>query len=136
MNDDLHQITSSLQLLDEDKSDSLLSLTYSHFFTACPEGEFLWEKDDLDSRTKMFNGIILTIMDNLTRPEICEKNLASDVKDHDEYGVDKGMYGLFFTSLFEALSSVLGDAFNQEMQQAWKRQLGRIEEMAHKHTRK
>ena len=134
MNADLEQITSSLQLLDEDKSDNLLSLTYSHFFDACPEGKPLWEKDDPDSRSKMFNGIILTIMDNLTRPEICENNLVSDVKDHDEYGVDKGMYGLFFTSLLEALNSVLGEAFDQEMQQAWKRQLGQLEDMAHKHT--
>ena len=134
MQNDLNQITASLQLLDEDKSDNLLSLTYSHFFEVCPEGQSLWEKDDPDSRSKMFNGIILTIMDNLTRPEVCEKNLASDVKDHDEYGVDKNMYGLFFTSLFEALNSVLGETFNQEMQLAWQRQLGHLEKMAHKHT--
>lgn len=134
MHTDLEQITSSLQLLDEDKSDTLLSLTYSQFFEACPEGQSLWEKDDPDSRSKMFNGIILTIMDNLTRPEVCEKNLASDVKDHDEYGVDKDMYGLFFTSLFEALNSVLGEAFNQEMQLAWQRQLSQLKNMAHKHT--
>jgi len=134
MNDDLHQITSSLQLLDEDKSDNLLSLTYSTFFEVCPEAESLWEKDDPDSRGKMFNGIILTIMDNLTRPEVCENNLASDVKDHDEYGVDKGMYGLFFTSLLQALNTILGEDFNQEMQQAWKRQLDQLEGMAHKHT--
>jgi hemoglobin-like flavoprotein len=134
MNDDLHQITSSLQLLDEDKSENLLSLTYSTFFEACQDAESLWEKDDPDSRGKMFNGIILTIMDNLTRPEICENNLASDVKDHDEYGVNKGMYGLFFTSLLEALRATLGENFNQEMQQAWKRQLEQLEGLAHKHT--
>jgi len=134
MNDDLHQITSSLQLLDEDKSDNLLSLTYSTFFAVCPEAESLWEKDDPDSRGKMFNGIILTIMDNLTRPEVCENNLASDVKDHDEYGVDKGMYGLFFTSLLQALNTILGEDFNQEMQQTWKRQLDQLEGMAHKHS--
>ena len=134
MNDDVRQITSSLQLLDEDKSENLLSLTYSFFFAACPEAESLWEKDDPDSRAKMFNGIILTIMDNLTRPEICENNLASDVKEHDEYGVDKGMYGLFFTSLFEALRATLAEDFNQEMQQAWKHQLDQLEGMTHKHT--
>ena len=134
MQSDLDQITSSLQLLDEDKSDNLLSLTYSHFFEACPQAESLWEKDDPDSRAKMFNGIILTIMDNLTRPEICESNLASDVKDHDEYGVDKNMYGLFFTSLLEALKATLGEAFNQEMQQAWTYQLSQLESMAHTHT--
>ena len=136
MQNDLNQITSSLQLLDEDKSESLLSLTYSHFFKTCPEGESLWEKDDPDSRAKMFNGIILTIMDNLTRPEICEQNLAADIKEHDEYGVDKGMYGLFFISLLAALNTTLGEAFNQEMQQAWTRQLGQLENMAHKHTRR
>ena len=134
MQNDLNQITSSLQLLDEDKSEKLLSLSYSLFFKASPEAESLWEKDDPDSRAKMFNGIILSIMDNLTRPEICESNLASDVKDHDSYGVNREMYGLFFTSLLDALHATLGEDFNQAMQQAWKRQLKQLENMAHKHT--
>lgn len=134
MQNDLENITSSLQLLDEDKSENLLSLTYSTFFEACPEAESLWGKDDPDSHGKMFNGIILTIIDNLTRPEICERNLASDVKNHDEYSVDKEMYGLFFTSLLDALRTTLGEDFNQGMQQAWQRQLNQLESMAHKHS--
>lgn len=134
MKDDLNQIHATLQLLNDEVSETILSTTYSRFFAACPSAESLWEKDDSVSRGKMFNSVILTIMDNLTRPEICENNLIKDIKDHDDYGVDKEMYGLFFRSLEKALSETLGEAFSQQMAQAWERQLAQIENLAHKHT--
>ncbi len=134
MNDDMAQVYATLQLLDDKKSESLLSETYLRFFKVCPEAESLWEKDDPASRGKMFNSVILTIMDNMARPEISEKNLQSDVKEHNDYGVSKEMYSLFFCSLIEALNETLGENFNQDMEQAWKRQFDQIEGQVDKHT--
>ncbi|OMH26643.1 globin [Motiliproteus sp. MSK22-1] len=134
MENQLDKIYSTLQLLDDEKSEKLINETYSIFFNAHPEAVLLWSKDDPESRSKMFNGVILTIIDNLTRPDIFKNNLLSDVKDHDEYGVDKEMYGGFFLSLTEALKKTLGSEFNQEMELAWKHQLAHIRELVHKHT--
>ena len=136
MQNDLQTIHASLQLLSDEKSEKLLSKTYTDFFTRCPEAESLWEKDDPVSRAKMFNSVILTVMDNITRPEICEKNLQSDIKDHDDYGVSKEMYGLFFCALITTLKEMIGDEFNQEMESAWRSQLNQIECQAHKYTGK
>lgn len=127
MKDDMKQVYATMQLLNDETSESLLTETYLRFFEVCPEAESLWEKDDPVSRAKMFNSIILTIMDNLSRPEICEKNLQSDVKEHIEYGVSSEMYGLFFNALIEALKETLNDDFNQDMELAWRRQLDKIE---------
>lgn len=136
MSSDLMHITSTLQMLDDDQSEHLLALTYAQFFKVCPQAQALWEKDNPDSRGKMFNGIVLTLMDNMTRPEVCEINLASDVKNHDEYGVNREMYGLFFSSLHYALADTLGDAFSEDMSLAWKNQLQQLEKTAHKHTQR
>lgn len=134
MERDLEQIDATLQLLTDEKSEDLLDITYSRFFQVCPEAETLWEKDDPVSRGKMFNGVILTIVDNITRPQIGENNLVSDVKDHDGYGVSKVMYQQFFDSLVEALDEVLGDGFTDEMKSAWRGQLSQIKTLIHKHT--
>lgn len=134
MKDDMKQVYATMQLLNDETSESLLAETYLRFFKVCPEAESLWEKDDPSSRAKMFNSIVLTIMDNLTRPEIFEKNLQSDVKEHNEYGVSGEMYGLFFCSLIDALKETLGDDFSQDMELAWKRQFDQIEGRVDKHT--
>ena len=93
----------------------------------------MWEKDDPISRGKMFDSVILSIVDNITRPQIGENNLVSDVKDHDGYGVSNAMYQQFFESLVEALEEVLGDGFTVEMKSAWQRQLSQIKTLIHKH---
>ena len=136
MEHDLEQIDATLQLLTDEKSEDLLNITYSRFFEVCPEAETLWEKDDPVSRAKMFNGVILTVFDTITRPQIGESNLESDVKDHDGYGVSKAMYQQFFDSLLDALDVVLGDAFTVEMKSAWLGQLSQIKTLIHKHTGK
>ncbi len=134
MERDLEQIDGTLQLLTDEKSEELLNITYSRFFQLCPDAETLWEKDDPVSRGKMFNGVILTIVDNITRPQIGENNLVSDVKDHDGYGVSNEMYQQFFDSLVDALAEVLGDEFTAEMMSAWRGQLSQIKTLIHKHT--
>jgi len=131
---DLKKIHETLQLLDDEKSDSLLTITYQRFFSICPDSEALWEKDDPISRGKMLNSIILTVMDNIVRPDICENNVISDVKDHDGYGVNKDMYGLFFSSLIAAFHEVLGEGFNTDMDKAWTHQLELLECKVHKYT--
>lgn len=136
MEHDLEQIDATLQLLTDAKSEDLLNVTYSRFFQVCPKAETLWEKDDPVSRGKMFNGVILTIFDNISRPKIGEDNLVSDVKDHDGYGVSKEMYQQFFDSLVGALEEVLGEAFTVEMSTAWRGQLTKIKTLIHKHTEK
>ena len=134
MEHDLEQIDATLQLLTDEKSEELLNITYSRFFQICPDAETLWEKDDPVSRGKMFNGVILTIVDNITRPQIGENNLVSDVKDHDGYGVSNAMYQQFFDSLVEGLEKVLGNNFTAEMMSAWRGQLSQIKTLIHKHT--
>ncbi len=123
---DFGVIQSSLQLLNEEKTEKLISLTYAIFFEACPAAESLWEKDDPESRSKMFNGVILMVIDKLMRPEIFNVNLDTDIKDHHGYGVKKEMYAMFFHSLMAALREVLSDDFTEEMLQAWEKQLEQI----------
>ena len=123
---DFGLIQNSLQLLNEEKTEKLISLTYVIFFETCPEAESLWEKDDPESRSKMFNGVILMVIDKLMRPEIFIANLGADIKDHHGYGVKKEMYALFFQSLMTALREVLSDDFTEEMMHAWEKQLEQL----------
>jgi len=134
MTNDVELIDSTLQLLTDENSERLLTRTYERFFSVCPAAESLWEKDDPASRAKMFNGVILAVMDNLLRPQMGENNLISDVRDHDGYGVKKDMYGMFFGSMVEALKEALGEGFTVDMEVAWKRQFSQIEGTVCKHT--
>jgi len=120
---DLYLIQESLQLLNDEKSERLIALSYAYFFEACPKAELLWEKDDPVSRLKMFNGVILTLIDKLSRPQIYQTNLRQDIKDHHSYGVKGEMYVLFFKALRDALAQVLADDLSDEMQRAWREQL-------------
>ncbi len=134
MTDDIELIDAALQLLTEENSERLLARTYECFFSVCPTAESLWEKDDPVSREKMFNGVILAVMDNLMRPQMGENNLISDVRDHEGYGVKQEMYGLFFESLVAAFKETLGDSFTLAMEGAWKRQFKNIEETVCHHV--
>lgn len=134
MHNDLLLIQKTLQSLDNETGEKLLRQTYERFFAACPAAAELWEKDDPVSRGKMFNGVILSVFDHLARPDIGEKNLRSDIRDHDDYGVSTQMYGMFFSALLETLSAVLGEGFDEDMAQAWERQLNGINSLVHKYT--
>lgn len=135
MINDIELIDGALQLLTDENSEHLLARTYEQFFTVCPTAETLWEKDDPGSRAKMFNGVILAVMDNILRPQMGENNLISDVRDHDGYGVKKDMYGMFFESMIEALKTTLGESFTVDMEEAWRRQFSQIEGTVCKHAR-
>ena len=68
---------------------------------------------DVNSQGKMFNAILLSVMDGLTQPETQHRNLVSDVREHKGYGVDRAMYGLFCTP-WGCLREVGGEAIPDE----------------------
>jgi hemoglobin-like flavoprotein len=122
----LEFIQASLHLLDEQHSTDLTTETYAHFFQQCPSAKSLWEKDDHTSRIKMLNGVLLSVIDSLTRPDMAKRNLAIDVKEHIGYGVKDHMYALFFDSLLHAFKQVLTNRFTLEMEQAWTAQFDHL----------
>jgi len=133
MKTDHKLILSSLDLFTEERSKQLVNLSYKIFFEACPNAEKLWSKDDYASREKMLNSIILMVVDHINRPNICEQNLKSDIKDHKDYDVDFDMYLLFFNSLSNALPQALGSEFSIDMADAWRRQFKSLHDLIVKH---
>ena len=130
---DLKVIQSSLQLLDDDKSEQLITLTYALFFKNCPQAEILWRVDDPVSRIKMFNGVILMVIDKLNRPTVYESNLNTDTREHHEYGVTSEMYVLFFRALIDSFVHVLSSDFSNEMKLTWERQFECIDQTIQKY---
>ncbi len=126
MSDDIHLLMTSLQLLSHEQSEQWQAATYARFFEQCPEGPHLWGKDDPASRAKMFNAVILAIIDNLARPDTGARNLQADLHTHQGYGVNPAMYALFLEALQVTLADTLGEAMTPEMTQAWARQTGRM----------
>ena len=131
----LMMIRKTLMLLDDEKSERLIKTSYEHFFTLNPAAEDLWEGDGATAKGKMFNNIILTVMDNLVRPEIVEGHLASEAADHKGYGTSNDMYAQFFQAVIAAFTVVLGDEFDAEMQQVWQRQFDQLEGITCKHAK-
>jgi len=133
MKTDHKLILSSLDLFTEERSKQLVNLSYKIFFEACPNAKELWSKDDYASREKMLNSIILMVVDHINRPNICEQNLKSDIKDHKDYDVDFEMYLLFFNSLSNALPQALGSELSIDMADAWRRQFKSLHDLIVKH---
>ncbi len=131
----LMMVRKTLMLLDDEKSERLISATYEHFFQLNPVAEDLWEGDATVSKGKMFNNIILTIMDNIMRPEMVEGHLANEAADHKGYGTGVDMYAQFFQAMIGAFTTVLGDRFDAEMQQVWQSQFNQLEGITCKHAR-
>jgi len=134
MNIDHTLILSSLNLFTEERSEKFVDLSYKDFFEVCPSAKLLWATDDYASREKMLNSVILMVVDNINRPNICEQNLRSDIKDHKDYGVDYDMYMLFFKSLSNAFPQALGSEFTSDMADAWNRQFKSLHDLVAKHV--
>ena len=127
MSADLNLIHRTFQSMSADTGEQWLTRTYALFAERCPEGAALWATPDVNSQGKMFNAILLSVMDGLTQPETQHRNLVSDVREHKGYGVDRAMYGLFLHAMGDALREVGGEAIPDEEFSAWERQLLAIE---------
>jgi len=136
MHKDLSNIQASLNLLNDQSSEQLIALTYSIFFKACPKAKSLWEKDDPISRNKMFNATLLSVIDKLTRPEVSQQYLKTDINDHQGYKVENSMYLLYFDAIVSAFEQVLGELFTDDIKASWLSQFRLLEEdidLIHRH---
>ncbi len=130
MSADQELILSTFQSLDAEMGERWLTRTYAIFAERCPEGAALWESPDASGKGKMFNAILLSVMDGVTQPETQRRNLASDVREHQEYGVQSAMYGAFLRAMLDALKETGGAEVSEDVFIAWERQLKAIESQA------
>lgn len=93
-------------------------LFYQKFFEIDPTVRPLF-KGDMKQQGLMLMTAIGMAVSNLDRPETIAGNIEALGQRHRQYGVRAADYNTFGAALMWTLEQVLGDAFTQEVREAW-----------------
>lgn len=93
-------------------------LFYQKFFEMDPTVRPLF-KGDMKQQGLMLMTAIGMAVSNLDRPETIAGNIEALGHRHHQYGVRPADYNTFGAALMWTLEQVLGDAFTQEVREAW-----------------
>jgi len=112
------ELTQAFEALAERDID-LSPQIYERFFQLRPDAEGLMQQSDVNMRGRMLDQTFELLMD----PDVLgpESYFRWEVTNHvSAYGVSADMYGPYFQAVGDALASVLGDLWTQQIASAWR----------------
>ncbi|WP_372873617.1 globin family protein [Pseudomonas sp.] len=99
-------------------ADEAAALFYHNLFTADPSLKPLFKGDMLAQGKKLMQMIGVAV-DKLNELEVLVPVLQRLGAGHVDYGVEDSHYATVGTALLKTLGQGLGDAFTEEVEQAW-----------------
>ena len=119
-------IERSLELVAE-RGDPT-ALVYARVFAAHPEMEALFVRDkDGGVRGNMLAEAIHAILDFIARDTYGGNLMRVEIVNHENLGVPKEVFGMFFTAMRDAFKDALGAQWSGEFDEAWAALLARID---------
>ena len=112
-----HLLRASLDMLGSDIRE-VATLSYERLFTLDPSLRLLFRGDMVAQERKWISTLTLMVR-NLDRPAPIMPVVQELGRRHRSYGVRASDYALVGESLLWSLGQVLGEAFSEEMRQAW-----------------
>lgn len=124
MNVDL--IERTLEIAGE-RDEDLTSRVYLRLFAAHPEMEALFIRDTSGSvRGEMLARVFEMILDFIDRRAYAAQMIQCEVVTHEGYGVPPEVFGIFFSTVADALQERLGADWTKGMDTAWRDLLGEM----------
>ena len=111
------------------QADDLVSTFYDNLFTDYPAARPLFEHSDMAKQKQMLKGGLVTVVENLRKPEILSKALKGLGARHVKYGALPEHYPLVGNSLLKALEQHAGSAWTTDVKDAWVGAYGAITEL-------
>ena len=123
---DAAAITRSLELVAE-RGDPA-AMVYARVFAAYPEMEALFVRDtDGSIRGNMLSEAIAALLDFIGGNRYGANLMRIEVVNHENLGVPREVFPVFFAAMRDGFAEILGAAWSNEIDQAWREMLGEIE---------
>jgi len=123
MKPDADAILRSLEIVAE-RCEDLVPPVYGRFYARFPEARKMFGRDENNfHQGQMFNGMLLAIIEH-AEGRCPMGSIRAWVADHNALGVGREMFPVMFSAVFEAIKAAMGDAWNDEFEGAWHRQIG------------
>lgn len=114
-------IERSLEIAAENGAD-LTSAVYARLFRERPELEAMFVMDtDGAVRGEMLSRVFAAILDLIGDGAYAQNWIRAEATTHEGYLVPREDFARFFEIVAECVREACGDAWNVEMQSAWKR---------------
>jgi hemoglobin-like flavoprotein len=101
------------------QADELVDDFYNRLFTQYPQIRSMFHSP-MEQQKQYLIAVLAMVVTNLRNPEVLTKNLGElGLRHAAQYGVSREQYPIVGQILLESLAHVAGDAWNDELQQAW-----------------
>ena len=109
------------------KADQLVDTFYRNLFNDFPAVKPLFEKAEMAEQKKKLFAALKLVVENLRRPEVLVPALESMGSRHVDYGAEEAHYPAVGSTLIKSLAETAGDAWTEEMTQAWTEAYGEVQ---------
>ena len=118
-------LRSSLELVLS-REDTVTERFYEILFERYPQAKPLFGHNAADAQAKMLQEAIVAVVDHLEDEAWLGQTLGGLGRTHVDYGVTEEMFPWVGECLLAALAAAAGDAWNDEIEQAWTEAYGAI----------
>ena len=108
------------------QADRLVDVFYQHLFEDYPAVKPLFEKAEMAEQKKKLIASLVLVVENLRNPEVLGPALEKMGARHVGYGAQEAHYPAVGATLLKSLAEVAGDAWTDEMNDAWTEAYGEI----------
>lgn len=123
---DAAAITRSLELVAE-RGDPTAAV-YARVFSVHPEMEQLFVRDvDGSVRGNMLSEVVNAVLDLIDRDSYGTNLMRIEAVNHENLGVPRNVFPLFFTAMRDVFRDELGAAWSAEIDAAWGALLSKID---------
>ena len=112
------------------RCDDLTPLVYRRLFREHPEAEAMFRREGGDLvKGSMLALAIEAMLDFAGERSGHFRMIECEVASHDAYGTPRKLFGEFFGVIADTVRDLLGDDWSPEMEQAWWKFLGEIDQV-------
>jgi hemoglobin-like flavoprotein len=112
------------------RCEDLTTLVYRRLFDAHPEARAMFRTEGSESvMGSMLALTIDAILDFAGERTGHFRLIECEVSSHDAYGTPRELFAAFFGVIAETLREILGDDWTPEIDAAWRRLLGEIDDL-------
>lgn len=100
--------------------EKLVERFYEKLFSSYPTLKPMFEGTTDRAQQKKLLGALVLVVNNLRKPEVLQKALQDLGRRHQGYGVNEEHYGMVAETLIDAMQEMAGDAWTDEIEDAWR----------------
>jgi hemoglobin-like flavoprotein len=101
---------------------------YARLFAAHPEMEQLFVRDTTGGvRGNMLTEAVMAMLDFIDRDAYGSNLMRAEIVNHENIGVPREVFAVFYTTIRDTFAELLGAAWTNDIDAAWKELLTRID---------